>query len=135
MKPTRTQTLMAVPLVQSPETIRASEPIKPTERAEHMTPKLRNYGLSLLTAGAVLFGAIALAPAADKESDDASFKKYGQVFKGKIGRTYEESVEWYPEGVKPKPGTPNVFMILLDDVGYSQIGCYGGLIETPNIHA
>jgi hypothetical protein len=39
-------------------------------------------------------------------SNDDSFAKYGQEFKGKIGRTYAESVEWYPEGVKPKPGTP-----------------------------
>jgi hypothetical protein len=66
---------------------------------------------------------------------DDSFAKYGQEFKGKIGRTYAESQEWYPEVTKPKPGTPNVFIILLDDVGYSQIGCYGGLIKTPNIDA
>jgi len=124
---------MAVPLVQSPETIRTSEPIKPTERAKHMKPKLLNYGLSLLTAGAVLFGVLAAVQAAGPESE--SFKKYGQEFKGKIGRTYEESVEWYPEGVKPKPGTPNVFMIYLDDVGFAQYGSFGGLINTPNIDA
>ncbi len=64
-----------------------------------------------------------------------AFAKYGQEFKGKIGRTYEESVEWYPEIVKPKPGTPNVLMILLDDVGFAQYGCFGGLIDTPNIDA
>ncbi len=28
---------------------------------------------------------------------------------------------------------PNVVFILLDDMGYSDIGCYGGEIETPNI--
>ena len=74
-----------------------------------------------------------MARAAEPESE--AFKKYGQEFKGKIARTYEESQEWYPETTKPKPGTPNVFIILLDDVGYSQLGCYGGLIQTPNIDA
>ena len=68
-------------------------------------------------------------------SSDDSFAKYGQEFKGKIGKTYAESEEWYPEQVKPKPGTPNVFMILLDDVGFAQYGCFGGLIKTPNIDA
>src|SRR2546430_10537709 len=68
-------------------------------------------------------------------SNDDSFTKYGQEFKGKIGRTYAESVEWYPEQVKPKPGTPNVFVIYLDDVGFAQYGCFGGLIKTPNIDA
>jgi arylsulfatase len=98
-----------------------------------MNLKLLHFGLSLLAAAA-LFGVTA-ASAQDNESDQASFEKYGQVFKGKIGRTYEESVEWYPETTKPKPGTPNVLIILLDDVGYSQIGSYGGLIQTPNIDA
>lgn len=28
---------------------------------------------------------------------------------------------------------PNVVMILVDDMGYSDIGCYGGEIDTPNI--
>lgn len=28
---------------------------------------------------------------------------------------------------------PNILVILADDVGYSDIGCYGGEIETPNL--
>src|SRR5664279_6126600 len=71
---------------------------------------------------------------ASSQADD-SFAKYGQEFKGKIGRTYAESQEWYPEARKPKPGSPNVMIILLDDVGYSQLGSYGGLIQTPNMDA
>src|SRR5207237_10235855 len=92
-----------------------------------MTTKivLAAFRLSLGATFALPAGTQTAAP-----SNDDSFAKYGQEFKGKIGRTYAESVEWYPEGVKPKPGTPNVFMILLDDVGYAQFGCFGGLIKT-----
>src|SRR5206468_5471215 len=92
----------------------------------------------LLAAFGLALGAVLALPAGAQNaapSNDDSFAKYGQEFKGKIGRTYAESVEWYPEQVKPKPGTPNVFMILLDDVGFSQYGCFGGLIKTPNIDA
>ena len=36
-----------------------------------------------------------------------------------------------------KPGTmqasPNIVLILNDDMGFSDIGCYGGEIETPNL--
>jgi len=32
-----------------------------------------------------------------------------------------------------KPAQPNVVVILSDDVGYSDIGCYGGEIETPHL--
>ena len=37
-------------------------------------------------------------------------------------------------GVAPAaPARPNILIILADDVGFSDIGCYGGEIRTPNI--
>lgn len=63
-----------------------------------------------------------------------SIKTEGEnTFKGKISRSYAESKEDWPEYVKPPEGAANVLLIMLDDVGYGQIGCYGGLTETPNI--
>jgi len=32
-----------------------------------------------------------------------------------------------------EPNKPNVVLIMLDDMGYSDLGCYGGEIETPTI--
>ena len=51
----------------------------------------------------------------------------------KIGATIGESTPWWP----PQPGAnmsrPNVLVVLLDDVGFSDFGCYGSEIDTPNI--
>jgi arylsulfatase A-like enzyme len=37
------------------------------------------------------------------------------------------------EEKSPAPKRPNFVVILADDMGYSDLGCYGGEIETPNI--
>ena len=54
-------------------------------------------------------------------------------FKGVVGRTLEESTPAWPQPVRAREGAPNVLFIVLDDVGYGQISCFGGLCETPNL--
>ncbi|MDT3777062.1 arylsulfatase [Nitrospira sp. MA-1] len=58
-------------------------------------------------------------------------------FEGKIGLTYKDS-----QPVKPRlkvPETfgltdpPNILIVLLDDVGYGQMGTFGGAIPTPTL--
>lgn len=57
----------------------------------------------------------------------------GHEFGGHIGRTYHDSVPWWPQPQRPEPTSPNVLLLLLDDVGFSSLGCYGSEIPTPNI--
>ena len=56
-------------------------------------------------------------------------------FGGKIGKTFEDSTPWWPALEVPVAGTPNVVVVLLDDVGFAQFGCYGSDIKTPTFDA
>jgi arylsulfatase A-like enzyme len=53
-------------------------------------------------------------------------------FGGSIGRTYQDSVPWWPDPPAGLGG-PNVVMIVLDDTGFAHLGCYGSELATPNI--
>ena len=56
-------------------------------------------------------------------------------FKGTINVDIRDSEpDWTPFEPPVAPyGAPNVLYIVLDDVGFSAMQCYGGPIETPNI--
>ncbi|MFO1198225.1 MAG: arylsulfatase [Burkholderiaceae bacterium] len=54
-------------------------------------------------------------------------------FQGTIGRTVGESTPWWPSDPRPAAGTPNVVVVVFDDVGYSHFGNYGSTIPTPNL--
>jgi len=56
-------------------------------------------------------------------------------FGGTIGRTLAESEPCFVEPPHPGADAPNVVLVLLDDTGFAQFGCYGSDIDTPNIDA
>jgi arylsulfatase A-like enzyme len=56
-----------------------------------------------------------------------------RVFGGRIGRDWRDSEPWWPPESSPPPGAPNVLLVVLDDVGFAQLGCYGSPIATPVI--
>ncbi|MGE3909613.1 MAG: arylsulfatase, partial [Chloroflexota bacterium] len=55
------------------------------------------------------------------------------AFGGVIGRDYRDSTPWWPEPTGAPAGSPNVVFIVLDDVGFADLGCYGSEIQTPHI--
>jgi arylsulfatase A-like enzyme len=56
-------------------------------------------------------------------------------FQGVIGDDWRDSTPWWPDVARPPEGAPNVVLVVLDDVGFAQLGCYGSDIATPTIDA
>lgn len=57
------------------------------------------------------------------------------AFAGTLGRTLAQSTPWWPPGPAASPQRPNVLVVLFDDVGFADFGCYGSSIRTPTIDA
>jgi arylsulfatase len=55
------------------------------------------------------------------------------AFGGVIGRDWSDSEPWWPPERTAPTGAPNVLLLVLDDVGFAQLGCYGSDIDTPTI--
>ncbi len=56
-------------------------------------------------------------------------------FNGTIGRYHWDSTPAWSQPTRAPEGSPNIVIILLDDVGFAQLGAYGSDIDTPNIDA
>src|SRR5262245_61714639 len=72
-----------------------------------------------------------------QENLPMSLKEYkpGAAFSGVIGRTFDVSSPAWPEPLRSREGAPNVLFIVLDDVGFGQLSCFGGPCRTPNLDA
>lgn len=57
------------------------------------------------------------------------------LFAGVIADTYAQSTQDWPPPVRPPADAPNIVVIMLDDLGFGQLSCFGGPIEAPNISA
>ena len=59
----------------------------------------------------------------------------GTTFAGTIGRTPDESTPAWPAPLRAPEGAPNVVFVVIDDMGFGHLGCYGSPIATPHIDA
>lgn len=50
-----------------------------------------------------------------------------------VGLTALINDAWNEGLVRQSPNKPNIIVIMADDLGYSDLGCYGGEIATPNL--
>lgn len=56
-----------------------------------------------------------------------------ETWPGRVGRTVAETQRAWPREQRAREGSPNIVLVLLDDMGYSDIGPFGGEIPTPNL--
>jgi arylsulfatase A-like enzyme len=50
-----------------------------------------------------------------------------------IGRTIAESTPAFTPPTRPPSGAPNVVLVVLDDLGFGQLGSFGSDLATPNL--
>ena len=67
---------------------------------------------------------------------DRPFESRGYPgFGGTVGKVHATSEPEWPARRRASEGAPNVVVVLVDDLGYSDLGCFGAEIPTPNIDA
>lgn len=54
-------------------------------------------------------------------------------FAGRISEFVSDSEPWWPEPHRAREGAPNVIVMLVDDLGFSDLGPFGSEIPTPHI--
>jgi arylsulfatase A-like enzyme len=86
---------------------------------------------SIIAASATALGALP-QPAAAAIDDGSVLPRPRPPFEGKIERTLKGSTPDFPKIYEAPAGSPNILMILTDDVGFGASSTFGGPIQTPN---
>ncbi|MGQ2929886.1 MAG: sulfatase-like hydrolase/transferase, partial [Sphingopyxis sp.] len=77
----------------------------------------------IFSAAAVCLGAASIATPSSAAPGDQP----------RIGKTFADSAPGKIQRAIAPAGAPNVLVWVIDDMGFGQLGSYGGLVETPNI--
>ncbi|NUP62832.1 MAG: arylsulfatase [Nonomuraea sp.] len=56
-------------------------------------------------------------------------------FGGTARELASESTPWWPHARRARPGAPNVVVVLVDDLGFSDLSPFGSEIDTPYVQA
>ncbi len=70
------------------------------------------------------------AAAASGPSSDTS---HDPEFRGRVDKSVEMSIAAWPVLPKPPADSPNIVVILLDDIGFADTSTFGGLAQTPGL--
>ena len=89
-------------------------------------------GLGVVGTGVVAAGGAAIKSAA---SDIVTPKAMAPGKAAKVGLSFKDSRPARAAEIKAPVGAPNVVVIILDDVGFADLGCYGGELKTPALDA
>ena len=101
-----------------------------TERSDD-NGRRRGVDRRALLGGVAALGAAAGLTAPAGAQPTAGYQK--PPFPGKTAASVDTATPFYPPEAKAPAGAPNIIVIILDDVGFSDLGCYGSEIPTPNI--
>jgi len=76
---------------------------------------------------------VAPSPGQNAAPRAAQLPQPDPAFTGTIGQTYRDSTASFPLPVKAPKGSPNVLLVLLDDVGFGMCSTFGGPVPTPHL--
>ncbi|MDZ4658730.1 MAG: arylsulfatase [Bythopirellula sp.] len=101
--------------------------------------RTKDWVFVVLTCGwLVVLGQFAFAQQAQAEipataGTATSLPQPDPAFQGKIGKTHQDSTPNFPQPVRAAKGSPNVLLIILDDVGFGMCSTFGGPVPTPHM--